>query len=69
VLVDCETGDAREVCLTPDMLRAYEVACRELTEEIGGACREMGARHLQLDVSVPFDEVVMKVFRSGGFLG
>ena len=69
VLVDCETGNAAEVCLTPELLSAYDRACDELRLEIEGACREMGARHLHVDVAVPFDEVVMKVFRSGGFLG
>lgn len=69
VLVDCETGDGHELCLTPDLMKAYEQACAEMTAEIAAACREMGARHLAVDVSVPFDDVVMKVFRSGGFLG
>ena len=69
VLVDCETGEGHEICLTTDMIKAYERACEELKTEISGACREMGARHLYIDVSTPFDEVVMKVFRSGGFLG
>lgn len=68
-LVDCETGEERQLCLTPDLLRAYREAFEVFTTSLSNAAREVGARHLKVDVSVPFDEMVMKVFRSGGFLG
>jgi len=68
-LVDCESGDVRDICLTPDLLSAYQRAFEAFTLEISNAATQMGARHLQVDVGVPFDDVVMKVFRSGGFLG
>ncbi len=68
-LVDCETGDVREVTLTPALLRAYRAAFERLSARISSLSREVGARHLRVDVSSPFDEVVMKIFRSGGFLG
>jgi len=69
VLVDCETGDGRDVCLTPQLLRAYEEAFEAFCTEIDNSARQVGARYLRVDVATPFDEVVMKVFRSGGFLG
>ncbi len=68
-LVDCETGERRELCMTPELLVAYEEAFIEFSTDIANAAREVGARHLRVDVSTPFDEMVMKVFRSGGFLG
>ena len=68
-LVDCETGERRELCLTPELLAAYEAALAEFSAGIANAAREVGARHLRVDVSTPFDQVIMKVFRSGGFLG
>ncbi len=68
-LVDCETGEQREVCLTPELLAAYEEAFAEFSTDIANAAREVGARYLRVDVATPFDEMVMKVFRSGGFLG
>lgn len=68
-LVDVETGDVRELTLTPALMAKYRLAFEGFSAEIGRAAREVGARYLQVDVSQPFDEVVMKVFRSGGFLG
>ncbi|MCO4761117.1 MAG: DUF58 domain-containing protein [Myxococcales bacterium] len=67
--VDCETGERREVTLTPALLRAYHEAFERLSARVSATTREVGAKYLRVDVSVPFDEVVMKLFRSGGFLG
>ncbi len=67
-LVDCETGDVRELCLTPALMENYRKAFDGFTGEIERAAREAGARCLQVDLALPFDEVVMKVFRAGGFL-
>ncbi len=68
-LVDVETGALREVTLTPALLKAYREAFEALSGRVAALAREVGARHLRVDVSVPFDDVVMKIFRSGGFLG
>lgn len=68
-LVDCETGERHELCMTPELMAAYGEAFGEFSTGISNAARQVGARHLQVDVSLPFDETVMKVFRSGGFLG
>ena len=68
-LVDCETGERRELCLTPDLMVAYREAFEAFSTGISNSAREVGARHIRVDVSLPFDEMVMKVFRSGGFLG
>jgi uncharacterized protein (DUF58 family) len=68
-LVDIETGEVREIVLTPDLMQRYRDAFEQFSAEIERAARQVGARCLHVDVSVPFDEVVMKVFRAGGFLG
>lgn len=67
-LLDTETGDLRDVCLTPDLLARYRVAFAEFCADIDRAAREVGARCLHVDLAVPFDDVVMRVFRLGGFL-
>ena len=36
--------------------------------ELERAARQVGARCLHVDLSVPFDDVVMRIFRLGGFL-
>lgn len=68
-LVDVETGDVRDIVLTPALMARYRAAFEDFSHEIERAARQVGARCLHVDVSLPFDEVVMKVFRAGGFLG
>ncbi len=68
-LVDSETGELRELTLTPALMKLYQKAFGEFSAGIEKAAREVGARCLRVDVSVPFDEVVLRIFRSGGFLG
>jgi len=68
-MVDVETGEVREMTLTPALMAKYRKAFEAFSAEVERAAREVGARYLQVDVSTPFDEVVMKVFRAGGFLG
>ena len=67
--VDCETGEERELCLTPALMARYREAFAQFSEEIHRAARQVGARCLTVDLSQSFDDVVMKVFRTGGFLG
>ncbi len=68
-IVDCETGETREIVLTPQLLARYRAAFEMLGHDVQRAASEVGARCLQIDLSVPFDDVVMRVFRAGGFLG
>ena len=68
LLIDCETGEKREITVTPRMLEAYikehENFCTQLAEYCAG-------RHVPFyrsPTSVPFDELILRVFRKGGFL-
>jgi uncharacterized protein (DUF58 family) len=67
-LIDCETGSAVTVTITADVLRAYRRAHRELTTEVEEYCRKKNLLFFQAPLAVPFDELVLKVFRAGGFL-
>lgn len=69
VLVDVETGDRHEVWLTPALVATYREVFEQLAAQVESAAREVGARALRVDVSLPYDEVVMRIFRQGGFLG
>ncbi|MEY3015172.1 MAG: hypothetical protein RIT45_3907 [Pseudomonadota bacterium] len=68
-LVDVETGERQEIWLTPEIVATYREVFEELSARVESAAREVGARALRVDVATPFDEVVMKIFRLGGFLG
>lgn len=68
-IVDVETGEVRDIVLTPALLERYRAAFEELSHDVERAARAANARSLQVDLSIPFDDVVMRVFRVGGFLG
>jgi uncharacterized protein (DUF58 family) len=68
-LVDIETGEVQEVWLTPEIVATYREVFEELCTKVEVAAREVGARSARVDVALPFDEVVMKIFRLGGFVG
>ena len=58
-----------QIVLTPQLLARYRAAIEALGHDVQRAASEVGARCLQVDLSIPFDDVVMRVFRAGGFLG
>lgn len=65
---DCETGDEREVTVTPKILEKYRAAYDEYVGEIQRFCTSRQVPYFQADVTMPFDELILRVFRRGGFL-
>lgn len=68
LVYDCETGDEREVTVTAKVLERFEEAYREYLGEIDRFCTSKQVPYIRADVSVPFDELILRVFRRGGFL-
>ncbi len=68
LLYDCETGDEREVTVTAKVLERFQHAHAEYCEEIAKFCTSHQVPYTRADVSVPFDELILRVFRRGGFL-
>ncbi|AKV01623.1 hypothetical protein AKJ09_08286 [Labilithrix luteola] len=68
LLYDCETGDEREVTVTAKVLERFENAYGEYLSEIDRFCATKQVPYIQADVDVPFDELILRVFRRGGFL-
>ncbi len=67
-LVDCETGDTREVTVSKSLLEAYEREFEKYQQQIEGYCTKYAVPFFRTHTSIPFDELVLKIFRSGGFL-
>ncbi|AKT43176.1 DUF58 domain-containing protein [Chondromyces crocatus] len=65
---DCETGEEREVTVTAKVLERYGQAYEEYLEEVQRFCTGRQVSYFRADVSVPFDELILRVFRRGGFL-
>ena len=68
LLYDCESGDEREVTVTQKVLDRFKGIYGEYLGEIEKFCTSRTVPYVQADVSVPFDELILKVFRRGGFL-
>lgn len=65
---DCETGDEREVTVTAKVLERYQQAYRDYLDEVRRFCTSRQVSYFRADVDVPFDELILRVFRRGGFL-
>jgi uncharacterized protein (DUF58 family) len=68
LVVDCETGDEREVTVTPGLLAELGTAFGDYVAGIERFCREKQVPYLAADARAPFEEVVLRAFRQGGFL-
>ena len=68
LLYDCETGDEREVTVTGKVLERFREIHRDYTLEIERFCATRQVPYTRADVNVPFDEMILRVFRRGGFL-
>lgn len=67
-IYDCETGEEREVTVTQKLLERMERAWNDYLEEVERFCTSRQVPYFVADVTTPFDELVLRVFRRGGFL-
>jgi uncharacterized protein (DUF58 family) len=67
-LYDCETGEEREITVTDSLLDDMARAFHDYQKSIERFCTSRQVPYFAADVSVPFDELVLRVFRRGGFL-
>jgi uncharacterized protein (DUF58 family) len=65
---DCETGEEREVTVTTGILERYAKAYDAYLSEVRRFCTKKQVAYYEADVEVPFDELILRVFRRGGFL-
>ena len=68
LLYDCETGDEREVTVTAKVLQRFQEAYEDYMAEIERFAATHQVPCIRADVTVPFDELILRVFRRGGFL-
>ena len=68
-LCDAETGEARDLTISPHALADYTRRHAALLRELVGYCRERAIPCFTLSSEQPFDAVVLRMFRAGGLLG
>ena len=65
---DVETGEERDVTISPRALAAYERRHAALVRGLDGFCRERAIPCFTVTSDDAFDAVVLRVFRAGGLL-
>lgn len=69
VLVDVETGEERAMTITAGVKQEYERRFERRTEALVRFCREHAIPCFPVCATTPFEEIVLRLFRSGGLLG
>lgn len=67
-LLDCEGGERRDVTMSPRALRAYADAHERFCAQLEQSCRSRGIGYVRANIDVPFDDLVLRMFRMGGIL-
>lgn len=67
-LVDRETGEVRDVTVTPRVLERYAAAHREYLQSIASYCAQKQVPQVSIETSTPWDEAVLHVLRRGGLV-
>ena len=68
LVYDCETGDEREVTVTAKVLERFAQAYETYLGDVERFCATHQVPYVAAPLDVPFDELILRVFRRGGFL-
>ncbi len=68
-IVDCESGEDRDVTVTQGVLGELEKSYEAYQRGIERFCASRQVPYVAASVDEPFDELVLRVFRRGGFVG
>lgn len=67
-LVDCETGEEREITISAGLLKDYEKSVNQFCGGIQDTCRRYGADYLQAITDQPFEEMILSWLRRAGMV-
>jgi uncharacterized protein (DUF58 family) len=68
LVYDCETGAEREVTVTARLLDQFGKAYAQYLADVERFCATHQVAYVSASIEVPFDELILRVFRRGGFL-
>jgi uncharacterized protein (DUF58 family) len=66
--VDAETGELRDIDVTPGLARAYQDAWETHTSDLERFCGRYNFGYVRADAEQPFEQVILKTFRQGRFI-
>jgi uncharacterized protein (DUF58 family) len=67
-LVDCETGEEREITVSASLLKEYRKSVDQFCGGIQETCRRYGADYLQAITDLPFEDLILRWLRSSGLV-
>jgi uncharacterized protein (DUF58 family) len=67
-LVDNETGEVREVTITPRVLERYAAAHAAYRKRIDDFCTSKQVPYFAVETSTPFDQAILDILRRGGMV-
>ena len=67
-LIDCETGEPKEVTISARLLEEYRREHERYCKEIEGFCTARAIPFFRTHTGIAFEDLVLKIFRAGGFL-
>jgi uncharacterized protein (DUF58 family) len=66
--IDMETGDLRDVDVTPRLAAAYQQAWSDHAAGLESFCGRYQIGYVRADAETPFEDIILKAFRQGRFL-
>ncbi|HPL53247.1 MAG TPA: DUF58 domain-containing protein [Bacillota bacterium] len=67
-LIDSETGEARDVSVTPAMLSQYDKELNTFTNSIREFCSKVGAAYIQISSADPIEKTIFEEFAKAGIV-
>ena len=68
-IYDCETGEEREVTVTPRVLSNYREAFERHLHDARSFCTKKQVSYALTNIDVPFEDTVLRFLRRSGILG
>ena len=66
--VDAETGELRDIDVTPGLADAYGAAWQVHADELESFCGRYDLGYIRADAEAPFEQIILTTFRKGRFL-
>ncbi len=67
-LVDVETEQLRPVTINENHLKRYKVLFRQYCDDLRRYCVQREIGFIRTSTQLPFDELILRIFRMGGFV-
>lgn len=68
-LLDSETDEARDISVTPALLKQYDKALNSFINNIREFCTRMGVAYIQISTAESIEKIVFEEFTGAGILG